>query len=179
MVGSLGTGPQRRPRQVLDTIPVINCHHLHREGLIQPDTTSIILAVDGGPPIRVSIFRDYKPQYGYGSSQPGFLCPRCARRVWRLYVKDACFVCRHCMGVGYACQYVNRWSPDLQRCIRLRRKLKAELVQFGSLPPRPDGRGATMYDRLVQQVADCENRILGVLGNINVALGRRAKRGRR
>jgi hypothetical protein len=57
----------------------------------------------------------------------------------------------------------------------LRRKLHADPVPFGPLPPRPDGKGKSKYDRLTAQLAIYENKVLAVLGNTVEAVKRRAE----
>jgi hypothetical protein len=178
MVASLGSGVPPFIGVPIERHPVVNVHTLHRDGQIPPNATSIALAIDGGAPVTIGIFRDYKPQYGYGASQPGFLCPRCSARVWRLYVKGVELGCRHCFKLDYASRHISRWSPDIRRAIKIRRKLGADPHPFGPIPPRPVGSGRAMYDRLIVELVACEERILAVVGHINAALERRTERQR-
>jgi hypothetical protein len=123
--------------------------------------------------------RDFIPhprQYrSYG--QPLFICPSagCERRCAHLYAMAGELTCRHCLkprGVDYRSRHVR--SPDLLRVARLRRRIGADVHPFGSVPPRPRGRGRAAYNKIIAELAACEARVLGVLSNINEAIARRA-----
>lgn len=97
---------------------------------------------------------EYTPCH-YGGTRPWFRCPRCGRRVAKLF-GGTLFLCRRCHGLAYRSQAEN-YSD---RCFRRANKLRARL---GGEPgvdqhvPKPKWMRWRTYDRLVAQIVELEN----------------------
>jgi hypothetical protein len=81
--------------------------------------------------------------------RPRFECPRCHRRVCKLYDLGGTHACRTCGGLWYACQ---RRSANGRRCLRVQRlRLKLgggkSLKSLEVFPPRPRRMWRRTYER--------------------------------
>jgi hypothetical protein len=165
---SFGSGGVTVPRKVdprpIEAFPVINAHELHRQGLIPPGATHIELRIGTNAPARVEIFHDTKPQYRAGTTQPGFLCPVCRRRVWRLYLKANECCCRFCGRLDHRVRHEHRWCPALHRV----RKLRARLASDRPLTNR-------QRRRMIEQIAVYEAKVFEALTKTVMALERRRR----
>ncbi len=91
----------------------------------------------------------------YGGTRPWFRCPRCGRRVAKLY-GGASFLCRQCHGLAYRCQS----ETFVDRCFRRANKLRARL---GGGPgiysdlPKPKWMRWSTYDRLAGEISELEH----------------------
>lgn len=92
----------------------------------------------------------YKPCH-FGGARPWFQCPRCARLVAQLYIRGGRFACRHCQRVAYSSQA----EGDMARAWRKQRRLEAKLADDWQ---RPKGMRQKTYERLIDRLADCEQR---------------------
>lgn len=100
----------------------------------------------------------------FGGSRLWFRCPRCAKRVGRLYLarevryglSSPTFWCRRCARVGYRSQLLGRYDRALQRAAKRRRVLRASDLAVGTIPPRPKGMHWSRYKGLVQRVRDAD-----------------------
>lgn len=97
---------------------------------------------------RITITRTACP---YGGARPWFHCPRCARRVAVLYMRQGYFACRHCQRVAYSSQ--SRGTID--RTWIKQRRIEARL---GDGWHRPKGMRQRTYNALLDELADCEAR---------------------
>jgi hypothetical protein len=87
----------------------------------------------------------------YGGARAWLLCPRCGRRVARLFMRAGRFACRHCQRVAYASQ-----SHDaVDRLWGRQQKIEAKL---GENWQRPKGMRQRTYERLLTRLQDCELR---------------------
>lgn len=87
----------------------------------------------------------------YGGKRPWFTCPVRGERVAVLYQRAGRFACRHCQRISYSSQ-----SDDL--CGRTwRRQAKAE-AKLGPNWARPKGMHERTWQRLLEQIWDCESR---------------------
>jgi hypothetical protein len=95
----------------------------------------------------------------FGGSRPWFECPArgCGRRVRKLYLANRYFACRHCYGLGYACQLEHEEDRLLRRREKIARRLGGEDTAL--LPPRPRGMHRSMYERLADEFEAVEDRI--------------------
>ncbi len=92
----------------------------------------------------------YKP-CNFGGARPWFQCPRCARQVAVLYMRSGRFACRHCQRVAYSSQ-----SEDVMaRTWREQRRIEEKI---GEDWQRPKGMRQRTYDRLMDRLAECEQR---------------------
>jgi hypothetical protein len=85
----------------------------------------------------------------FGGDRPWFLCPRCARRVAVLHVRNTGFACRQCHRLVYASQS----DDECGRAWRRQAKLEARL---GPNWARPKGMHQQTHERLVAQLWNCE-----------------------
>lgn len=92
----------------------------------------------------------YKP-CNFGGARPWFQCPRCTRQVAQLYMRSGRFACRHCQCVAYSSQ-----SEDVMaRTWREQRRIETRL---GDDWQRPKGMRQRTYERLMDRLAECEQR---------------------
>lgn len=92
----------------------------------------------------------YKP-CNFGGARPWFQCPRCTRQVAQLYMRAGRFACRHCQRVAYSSQ-----SEDVMaRTWREQQRIETRL---GDDWQRPKGMRQRTYERLMDRLADCEQR---------------------
>jgi hypothetical protein len=87
----------------------------------------------------------------FGGARPWFQCPRCTRQVAQLYMRAGRFACRHCQRVAYSSQ-----SEDVMA--RMWRKQHRIETSIGDDWQRPKGMRRSTYERLIDRLADCEER---------------------
>lgn len=91
----------------------------------------------------------------YGGTRPWFRCPRCGRRVAKLY-GGAAFWCRQCYGLAYRSQA----EGFADRCYRKANKMRARLGgEPGALSIllKPKWMRWPTYDRLAGEIRELEN----------------------
>jgi hypothetical protein len=126
---------------------------------IRADHSRLLVSIAGGAETVVQ----FSFQARRDGDRPYFLCAACDRQAYRLYGDR--LQCRRCSGLVYSVRHERRWCPALQRVYNLRAKLGAELVPFGSLPPREwRGRAGPRHDRLVAQIRAAEAEVLSRSG---------------
>ena len=92
----------------------------------------------------------YRP-CNFGGARPWFQCPRCTRQVAQLYMRAGRFACRHCQRVAYSSQ-----SEDVMaRTWREQRRIETRL---GDDWQRPKGMRQRTYERLLDELDDCQER---------------------
>lgn len=85
----------------------------------------------------------------FGGQRPFFLCPKCGRRIIKLYGISR-FLCRTCNNLIYPSQR-ERWSDRaLRKANRLRTKLGGNPGMASSIAPRP----RYMHHRTYEQITD-------------------------
>jgi hypothetical protein len=91
----------------------------------------------------------------YGGRRPWFSCPRCRRRVGKLY-GDVRFLCRYCLGLIYESQREDWLYRRLSRAQKIRIRLggSGSLAEF--FPPKPRGMHWRTYRRLQRKAMDAE-----------------------
>jgi hypothetical protein len=77
----------------------------------------------------------------FGSLRPWFVCPRCHKRLAKLYLRFGYFACRHCQNVAYSSQ-----SQDaIDRTWGVQYKIEARI---GENHKRPKGMHHKTFERL-------------------------------
>ena len=98
----------------------------------------------------------------YGGSRSWFQCV-CGRRVGVLFDGVSAFVCRQCLGLGYACQQqAPRYRPML-RAQTLRRRLGGDGGLMDPFPERPRYMHRKTYEKLRRKSLVAEQRALSVI----------------
>jgi hypothetical protein len=99
----------------------------------------------------------------YGGSRPWFRC-LCGRRVGVLFDGVSAFVCRQCLGLGYACQQqAPRYRPML-RAQSIRRRLGGDGSLMDPFPERPRYMHRKTYEKLRRKGIAVEKRAISVIG---------------
>lgn len=99
-------------------------------------------------PVRTEV-RIIKTPCNYGGARPWFMCPRCGRRVAKLYLRSRYFECRHCHRLSYASQ-----SDDaMGRAWRKQHKVEAKL---GEDWQRPKFMHHSTHEKLMDVISQCE-----------------------
>ena len=85
---------------------------------------------------------------GFAGSRFRLECPRCRRRVCKLYHLDARLICRKCAGLWYAAQRTSSKTRKYLAMDRIRRKL-GDYGQLwaAKIPPKPRGMWRRTYER--------------------------------
>jgi hypothetical protein len=122
------------------------------------DEGSVIL-FDGRLPQRIFSTFTYPT---FGGRMPWFVCPACARRVRILYDYGG-FRCRHCVGLLYETQRVDRPHRGLLRARNIRVRLGGTMDLTEPMPLRPRYMRKARYKRLLVMAIDREMRWLGGL----------------
>lgn len=103
-----------------------------------------------------------------GGARPWFLCPRCGRRVARLYLRDL-FACRQCHRLNYASQQASKASAALDRSLLLRKAVGANegpLMLGAEWIEKPKGMHGLTFARKLERVKQADARFMGMLGAI-------------
>lgn len=99
-----------------------------------------------------------------GGTRPFFRCPglirgvACHRRVVKLYLADDVFLCRHCCGLPYSCQFEGPADRARWRADKLRIRLGGEPGAFAPWPERPRGMRWHRYERMCSEISIAERR---------------------
>lgn len=106
----------------------------------------------------------------YGSGRPWFRCPRCSKRVGKLYWEPLLKMpaCRQCYQLTYRSTRINEAKRLSQRSVQLRRKLGASLDQISPIsdvPAKPKGMHWRTYWRIVDSIVDLEERAIFSIEN--------------
>ncbi len=92
-----------------------------------------------------------KTPCGFGGSRAWFQCPRCSRRVGKLYMRGPHFACRTCHQLSYASQAEDACARTWRRQAKLEAKLGPNWC-------RPKYMHHKTRDRLLATIFDCEAR---------------------
>ena len=94
---------------------------------------------------------------GFAGSRLRLECPRCRRRVCKLYYLDAQIVCRRCGQLWYAAQRTSSNGRKFLAMRKIRRKL-GDYGQFSAArpPPKPRGMWRKTYTRHLAALARIE-----------------------
>lgn len=110
---------------------------------------TLIYTMDGNP------MRQHVPLLAtgcnYGGQRYWFGCPWCGRRVAILYLRNRGFACRKCNRIAYASQS----EDELGRTWRKQSKIERRL---GDVLERPKGMHRTTQERMLDVIAECEER---------------------
>ena len=106
----------------------------------------------------------------YGSARPWFRCPRCSKRVAKLYWEPLLKMpaCRQCYQLTYRSTRINEAKRLRQRSVELRRKLGASLDRISPIndvPAKPKGMHWRTYWRVVDSILDLEERAIFSIEN--------------
>ena len=121
---------------------------------------SVRRAPDDVRPITDIIVLAQSPR-GFAGQSWRFCCPGCTRRVADLYPTGAYFRCRKCCGVGYRSQRQTRVERGLEKAARIRRQLGGAGEYGEGIPERPKGMHFGTYLRLLERLAEAEDRGTG------------------
>jgi hypothetical protein len=95
----------------------------------------------------------------FGGLRPWFRCPRCDRRVGKLYNSGASLACRQCRDLRYSCQRRGAKSRSYLQALKLRSRLN-DIAKIGGPPPdRPRGMHRQTYYRLCRRLEELERRL--------------------
>lgn len=91
-----------------------------------------------------------KSACGFGGSRSWFLCPRCGRRVCKIYLRASRFACRTCQQLSYASQSEDPCSRSWRRQSRLEARLGPDWC-------RPRYMHQRTHERLLHDIHSCED----------------------
>jgi hypothetical protein len=87
----------------------------------------------------------------FGSHRPWFCCPRCGRRVAKVFLAgNPFFACRHCYGLGYESRLESVRLRGLGKARKIRMKIGGDANVLDVFPPKPKGMHWRTYNRLRQ-----------------------------
>lgn len=117
----------------------------------------------GGEPTQY----DYAVAIGWtpchlGGERPWLHCPRCDRRVAKLY-GGTLFACRHCMRLNYRSQQASKRDRALDRVWTLRRRLGCDFGPFdypADYIQRPKGMHRKTFARSIEHLQQIEQRAI-------------------
>jgi len=92
----------------------------------------------------------------FGGQRPWFACPRCGRKVAKLYGVGRRFLCRHCHRLPHASQSEDEIGRSFRRADRIRRRIDPDSSR-GDFPRRPKGMWRRTYDRLLAELIAAED----------------------
>jgi hypothetical protein len=123
-------------------------------GQIRTDGGGLEIALQNGRIERVSLL---SAACGFAGSRLRLECPRCRRRVCKLYYVNARLVCRKCEAFWYSAQ---RTSSNGRKFLAMRR-IRRKLGDYGQLsainvPPKPRGMWRRTYARHCAALARIE-----------------------
>ena len=183
-MGGYGSGGwNSKGRGTADQAKRLDVNRLNRSGQLKPGTTSAQYWSCGGEPsgdIRVEAneggvtliyrTRSYGGEWqdvkepvtiiwepcSFGGQRPYFLCPRCGRRIVKLYGL-ARFLCRQCNNLGYQCQRESASDRTLRKDWKLRARLGGEPGMANPIPGKPKGMHWRTYNRIVDDIYRVES----------------------
>ncbi len=91
----------------------------------------------------------------YGGTRPWFRCPRCGRRVAKLF-GGALFLCRKCHGLAYRSQSETFSDRCFRRANKLRNRLGGE-PGVDRYVPKPKWMRWATYDLLAGEIRELDN----------------------
>lgn len=172
------------PKDLVEDCRSLDVNRLHREGLLRPGlyfswawkdgqgnvkasigVRTLPGAVElaytvtprGGDPqdIRYRVPLAYTP-CNYGGERPWFVCPGkgCGRRVAKLYLGGAYFLCRHCHDLAYESQREDRLSRLITKEQKIRLRLGGHPGLIYPFPKKPKGMHWKTYSRLREEALE-------------------------
>ncbi|MDO0823502.1 hypothetical protein [Desulfosporosinus nitroreducens] len=97
----------------------------------------------------------------YGSHRPWFVCPRCQKRVGKLYAGGKRFYCRHCYNLSYQTQRETTAFRLLTKVQKLRDRLGSTANTSEPIGPKPKGMHWKTYYQLKKKAEHCEGIMWG------------------
>jgi hypothetical protein len=88
----------------------------------------------------------------YGGRRPWFICPRCSRRVGKLYLKSKYYLCRHCNNLSYACRNESEAFRLLHKAQRINDRLLGPAPPNQLLAGRPKGMHWKTYNKITHRI---------------------------
>lgn len=84
----------------------------------------------------------------FNGCRPWFLCPRCSRRIAKLYLLGRRFMCRQCTGLAYASQQETLLDRATRRAFKLRKRLGDDGGIGDPVWRKPKGMHRATFERL-------------------------------
>ena len=180
-MGGYGSGRSGR-RQKAEDMLCLSVHEVHRRGFLKPgasclwtwtwtsgDKSSISLqALAGALRLHFKVradgedWQDVAQVVGlehtpchYGGSRPWFRCPRCGRRVAKLF-GGVLFLCRKCHGLAYRSQAETYSDRCFRRANKLRERLGGE-PGVDQYMPKPKWMRWATFEGITHEVRELEN----------------------
>lgn len=97
----------------------------------------------------------------YGGARAWFQCPRCVRRVAKLFFGDKGFCCRQCNDLTYACQQESPQYRLMRKAQKVRECLGGSSSVLEPFPLKPKGMHWKTYLHWYTKAADTERRAWG------------------
>jgi len=171
-------------KDVVEDYKSLGINWLKREGYLRPGRQSLISWTRNGQPagsinlavrqdrlilsytythagqseeVREMVFIDWTRCH-YGGTRPWLLCPRCGRRVGKLYAGGKLFLCRHCYHLAYHTQQMSEPFRLLHKAQKIRKRLGASPDVLDEFIPKPKGMHRKTYDRLKHQALETGHR---------------------
>jgi hypothetical protein len=88
----------------------------------------------------------------FGGKRPWFMCPRCNRRVGKLFLKNEHFLCRHCNDLTYACRNESEAFRLLRKVQRTNDRLLGPAPPNELLGSRPKGMHWKTYHKIAHRI---------------------------
>lgn len=163
-MGGIGSGrPRRGARRRVESCALLDVNALRREGRLRPGLSTIVylssmqedvgvFAGDESLRIRrqMAFGEDVVSSYqtvglvrrpcNLGGERTYFICSgigsghACGRRVVKLYAARDYFLCRHCLGLAYACQNENACGRAQLRASKKRKRITSNADIWAPLP---------------------------------------------
>ena len=99
---------------------------------------------------------------GAGGRRAYFLCPRCGKRCYKLFLREFRWVCHRCTGLLYEVQIEDDADKALRRSKKLRQRLGAPMMT-GAPVEKPKGMHWQTYFRLWGRLIHEEEKAFGFL----------------
>lgn len=99
----------------------------------------------------------------YGGRRPWFLCPKCNRRVAKVYLRYNIFLCRHCHDLTYtSCQESGDRYKELRcKIFKILNILREDDTSYMTLvPPKHKGMHWKTYKKLENELLRFEYRMM-------------------
>ena len=186
-------------KRTVEECLAIDINYLHRQGMLQPGrigtlewyrrgkkTGSIVVIAYSNTEIGLRYcYKAWGRQWDqvyytvqltwtpchFGGHRPWFLCPRCGRRVGKLYAGGKYFLCRHCYDLAYQSQRESYADRLLRRAWKLRAKLG--LKPWEPIVEKPPRMHWKAFLRLREEIQRLE---LEALDELHRDINRLAKR---
>lgn len=156
-MGGFGSGEWTRWRKkpLCEECPAVDIREVARRRLVSLERVGRLSFSCGDSSITVSLTWT---SCTYGGRRPWFLCPRCSRRVAKVYLHRGRWGCRECFDLAYQTQREDALGRVYAKEHRIFRKLdeRDPRGQLLPLPERPKGMHWRTYFRLVQEAGEAQ-----------------------